>query len=125
SPGSPEKARTVAADSIPANETGLDIGPRTVEQFGKIIEKSCTVVWNGPLGVFEIPPFDRGTRRIASILAEATKNGTVSVVGGGDSVRAVVESGLEKKISFVSTGGGASLILLQGNELYALEALRG
>jgi phosphoglycerate kinase len=125
SSGSPEKARTVAADSIPANEAGLDIGSGTVEQFGKIIEKSCTVVWNGPVGVFEIPPFDRGTRKIASILADATKNGTVSVVGGGDSVRAVVEAGLEKKISFVSTGGGASLILLQGNELYALEALRG
>ncbi len=125
SPGSPEQARTVSADSIPANEAGLDIGPRTVEQFGRVIEKSCTVVWNGPLGVFEIPPFDRGTRRIASILANVTKTGTISVVGGGDSVRAVVEAGHFNDISFVSTGGGASLILLEGNELFALEALGG
>lgn len=125
SPGNPEKARTVAADSIPSDEAGLDIGPKTVEKFGKVIERSCTVVWNGPLGVFEIPPFDRGTRRIASILADVTRNGTISVVGGGDSVRAVVEAGLEKSISFVSTGGGASLILLEGNELYALDALGG
>lgn len=125
SPGNPEKARTVAADSIPSNEAGLDIGPRTVERFGKVIEKSCTVVWNGPLGVFEIPPFDRGTRSIASLLADVTKNGTISVVGGGDSVRAIVEAGHFKDISFVSTGGGASLILMEGNKLYALEALGG
>lgn len=125
SSGSPEKAATVAADSIPRNQAGLDIGQRTVEQFEKVILKSCTVVWNGPMGVFEIPPFDRGTRAIATILAEATKNGTISVVGGGDSVRAVVEADLQKRVSFLSTGGGASLKLLQGKELPALTVLEG
>lgn len=120
-----ELAETVPADEIPDNMAGLDIGPDTVKEFGRIIERSCTVVWNGPMGVFEIPPFDKGTRGIAEALAEATGNGTVSVVGGGDSVRAVVEAGLKDRITFVSTGGGASLKLLQGRELPALTALGG
>lgn len=118
-------ALTVQADEIPDNQAGLDIGEETVDKFGEIIRNSRTVVWNGPMGVFEIPPFDRGTRGIAEALAEATDNGTVSVVGGGDSVRAIVESGLENRITFVSTGGGASLKLLQGKELPALAALGG
>jgi len=125
SAGRPDLALTVRADSIPDNMAGLDIGPDTLEEFGKIIRKSCTVVWNGPMGVFEIPPFDKGTRKIAMSLAEATGNGTVSVVGGGDSVRAVVEAALENRITFVSTGGGASLKLLQGSELPALTVLGG
>ncbi len=122
---SPELARTVAFDRIPHNMAGLDIGPGTVKEFGRIIGKNCTVVWNGPMGVFEIPPFDSGTRGIAAILAEATGTGTVTVVGGGDSVRAVAEAGLMDKITFVSTGGGASLQLLQGKTLIALAALGG
>ena len=77
------------------------------------------------MGVFELPPFDCGTRGIANTLAEVTGNGTVTIVGGGDSVRAIVEAGLEDKITFVSTGGGASLKLLQGPELPALTALGG
>ncbi len=125
SAGRPDLAQTVRADAIPDNMAGLDIGPRTVEEFGKIIRKSSTVVWNGPMGVFEIPPFDDGTRGIAMILSEVTGNGTVTVVGGGDSVRAVVEAGLEDKITFVSTGGGASLKLLQGAVLPALVLLGG
>ena len=125
SPGRPDLAETVRADAIPDNMTGLDVGPGTVEEFGKIIRKSCTVVWNGPMGVFEIPPFDSGTRGIANTLAEVTGNGTVTVVGGGDSVRAIVEAGLEDRITFVSTGGGASLKLLQGVELPALTLLGG
>ncbi len=125
SAGRPDLARTVPANSIPDGMAGLDIGPDTVEEFGKIIGKSCTVVWNGPMGVFEIPPFDSGTRGVAKALAEVTGNGTVTVVGGGDSVRAVMEAGLEDSITFVSTGGGASLKLLQGMELPALVALKG
>jgi len=123
--GNPELAEIVASDAIPDGMAGYDIGPSTIEKFGKIIMDSCTVVWNGPMGVFEIPPFDKGTRGIAEALAAAAGNGTVTVVGGGDSVRAVVEAGLEDKISFVSTGGGASLELLQGKELPALAALKG
>ncbi len=125
SAGRPDLARTVPANSIPDGMAGLDIGPDTVEEFGKIIGNSSTVVWNGPMGVFEIPPFDSGTRGVAMVLAEATANGTVSVVGGGDSVRAVTEAELEDRITFVSTGGGASLKLLQGMELPALVALKG
>ena len=125
STGRPDLAQTVPADAIPYDMAGLDIGPETVEEFGKIIRKSCTVVWNGPMGVFEIPPFDCGTRGIAMTLAEVTGNGTITVVGGGDSVRAVVEAGLSDKITFVSTGGGASLKLLQGVELPALTVLGG
>ncbi len=121
----PDLASTVAANGIPEDQAGLDIGKETVDQFGEIIRSSRTVVWNGPMGVFEIPPFDRGTKGIAEALAEATDNGTVSVVGGGDSVRAIVESGLENRVTFVSTGGGASLKLLQGRELPALAALEG
>jgi len=125
SAGRPDLAQTFPADAIPYDMAGLDIGPETVEEFGKIIRKSCTVVWNGPMGVFEIPPFDCGTRGIAMTLSEATGNGSVTVVGGGDSVRAVVEAGLSDKITFVSTGGGASLKLLQGVELPALTVLGG
>ncbi|NOQ22231.1 MAG: phosphoglycerate kinase [Candidatus Aegiribacteria sp.] len=125
SAGRPDLAETVPADAIPDRMAGLDIGPGTVEEFGKIIRKSCTVFWNGPMGVFEIPPFDSGTRGIAMALAEVSGNGTVSVVGGGDSVRAVMESGLGDRITFVSTGGGASLELLQDSELPALVALGG
>ncbi|MEN8208253.1 MAG: phosphoglycerate kinase [Candidatus Fermentibacteria bacterium] len=121
----PDLARTVRADAMPDDMAGLDIGSDTIEEFGKIIRKSCTVVWNGPMGVFEIPPFDSGTRGIAGTLAEVTGKGTVTVVGGGDSVRAVVEADLSDKITFVSTGGGASLKLLQGVELPALAVLGG
>lgn len=121
----PDLAQTVPADAIPYDMAGLDIGPETVEEFGKIIRNSCTVVWNGPMGVFEIPPFDCGTRGVAMTLAEVTGDGTLTVIGGGDSVRAVVEAGLSDKITFVSTGGGASLKLLQGVELPALTVLGG
>jgi len=121
----PELAETVPANAMPDQKAGLDIGRKTVEEFGRIISKSCTIVWNGPMGVFEIPPFDEGTRGIAGVLAEATGNGTISIIGGGDSVRAVVEAGLEDKVTFLSTGGGASLKLLQGRELPALAALGG
>ncbi|MBD3277517.1 MAG: phosphoglycerate kinase [Candidatus Aegiribacteria sp.] len=122
---SPEQAKTVPADSIPTGMAGLDIGPKTVSRFADVVRNSSTVVWNGPMGVFEVPPFDEGTRGVAQAMAEAADNKVTTVVGGGDSVRAVTEAGLENRITFVSTGGGASLKLLQGEELVALKALRG
>ena len=117
--------RTVDVRSIPADKAGLDIGPETVQAFSRMIEKSGTVVWNGPMGLFEVPPFDSATRKLVLNLAEATKRGTRTIVGGGDSVRAVTESGMEGCMSFVSTGGGASLKLLQGKNLIAISALMG
>ena len=116
-------ARIVSADSIPPDQAGLDIGPETTEAFAGIIRESGTVVWNGPMGMFEVPPFDNSTRIIAATLAEATSRGTTTVVGGGDTVRAVAESGVVNRLTWVSTGGGATLMLLEGKELPALLAL--
>ncbi len=113
-------AVTVPADKIPAGKLGLDIGPETVKVFSDIIQKSKTVLWNGPMGVFEMPNFAKGTEAIAKALAEATEKGTISLVGGGDSVAAVNKLGYSDKISHVSTGGGASLELISGLELPAV-----
>ncbi|BFN36797.1 phosphoglycerate kinase [Fidelibacter multiformis] len=113
-------AVTVPADQIPAGKLGLDIGPETVNLFSDIISKSKTVLWNGPMGVFEMPKFAKGTEAIAKALAEATDKGTISLVGGGDSVAAVNKLGYSDKISHVSTGGGASLELISGLELPAV-----
>jgi len=123
SPDRYEEARTVAVDAIPADMKGLDVGPRTVRSFAGVIRGSGTVVWNGPMGLFEVAPFSVGTLEIARALAEATERGAVTVVGGGDSVRAVTEAGLSDRVTFVSTGGGASLKLLQGKTLPAIAAL--
>jgi len=100
---------------------GYDIGPRSVELFRDILMKSGTIVWNGPMGLFEVPPFDSATRETALILADATAAGAVTIVGGGDSLRAVTEAGALEKVTHASTGGGASLELLQGNDLPALK----
>lgn len=123
SPDSGSSARTVPADAIPDGEAGFDIGPQTCRRFSEVISKSRTVVWNGPMGIFEKQPFDRATREMASALAAVTDTGAVTIVGGGDSARAVTEAGFEKRVSFISTGGGVSLKLLQGKELIALKAL--
>jgi len=118
---SPSEA--VSVDNIPANKMGLDIGPETVKLFSDELLKSKTIVWNGPMGVFEMENFAKGTFAIANALAEVTKNGTVTVIGGGDSAAAISKAGLEDKVSHVSTGGGASLEFLEGKTLPGVAAL--
>ncbi len=115
--------KTVSVDNIPSDWAGVDIGDKTIALFSEKIHSAKTVVWNGPMGIFEMEPFARGTFAIANALAEATQRGTTTIVGGGDSVAAVSKAGLEDKITHISTGGGASLELLSGYKLPGLEAL--
>ena len=107
----------------PASQMGLDIGPKTIAAYAAEIAKAKTIVWNGPMGVFEMPAFVKGTLEVAKAVAAATANGAVSIVGGGDSVAAVHQSGVAEKISHISTGGGASLEFLGGQKLPGVEAL--
>jgi phosphoglycerate kinase len=116
-------AHAVSRDKIPASEAMFDIGPRTAESYGRAINTAKTVVWNGPMGVFETAPFDKGTLAVAKAMAEATGKGATTIVGGGDSAAAVAGAGLESKMSHVSTGGGASLEFLEGKVLPGVEAL--
>ena len=116
-------AHAVAAGAVPANEAMFDIGPKSIGAFADIIRSAGTVLWNGPMGVFETPPFDAGTRALAKALAEATDRGAKTIVGGGDSAAAVEEAGLSEKMSHVSTGGGASLEFLEGKVLPGVDAL--
>lgn len=116
-------AHAVTRDKIPQNEAMLDIGPRTAESYSRAIASAKTILWNGPMGVFENPPLDRGTRAIADAMAHATGKGAVTIVGGGDSAAAVAQAHLEDKMSHVSTGGGASLEFLEGKTLPGVEAL--
>lgn len=120
---SPESAHAVAKDAIGAGDAMLDIGPKTAESYARAIASAKTVLWNGPMGVFETPPFDRGTRAIAEAMAAATGTGATTIVGGGDSAAAVTQAGLADKMSHVSTGGGASLEFLEGKPLPGVEAL--
>ena len=115
--------RTVKRDAIPAGWAVYDIDPATEKGFAKLIESAGTVVWNGPMGVFETPPFDHGTLAIARAMATATGNGAITVIGGGDSAAAVAQAGLADRITHVSTGGGASLEFLEGKELPGVAAL--
>ena len=119
----PRKAHAVRRDAIPPNEAMFDIGPDSVQSYSRAIANAKTVLWNGPMGVFETPPFDAGTTAVAKAMAEATSRGATTIVGGGDSAAAVTEAGLESKMSHVSTGGGASLEFLEGKPLPGVEAL--
>jgi phosphoglycerate kinase len=115
--------KTVSVEEIPSNWMGLDIGPVTVDKFNSEIKKSDTIVWNGPMGAFEMDNFSTGTQKVAEALAETTESGATTIVGGGDSAAAISKFGLEDKISHISTGGGASLEFLEGKKLPGIEAL--
>jgi phosphoglycerate kinase len=115
--------KVVDVSAIPVDQMGLDIGPKTIAAYSAEIAKSKTIVWNGPMGVFEMPAFAKGTLAIAQAVAAATTAGATSIVGGGDSVAAIHQSGLAGKISHISTGGGASLEFLGGRKLPGVEAL--
>jgi phosphoglycerate kinase len=117
------ETRTVPRDAIPAGWAVYDIDPATEADFAARIERAGTVVWNGPMGVFETPPFDHGTLAVAHAMAAATAKGAVTVVGGGDSAAAVAQAGLEDRMTHVSTGGGASLEFLEGKTLPGVAAL--
>jgi phosphoglycerate kinase len=117
------ETRTVKRDAIPEGWAVYDIDPATEKSFAESIEQAGTVVWNGPMGVFETPPFDHGTLAIARAMARATEHGTITVIGGGDSAAAVAQAGLADRITHVSTGGGASLEFLEGKELPGVAAL--
>jgi len=109
--------------AIPAGWAGFDIGPKTVAAYCDLIGSAGTVVWNGPMGVFETPPFDTGTTKVAQAVAAATDRGAVTIIGGGDSAAAVDQAGLEQRMTHVSTGGGASLEFLEGKPFKPLEVL--
>lgn len=113
----------VVAGPIPEGLMGLDIGPRTAEQYAAIVRDARTVVWNGPMGVFETPPFDAGTRAVAEAMVAATDRGAVTIVGGGDSAAAIEGMDLADRVSHVSTGGGASLKMLEGASFQSVAVL--
>ena len=115
--------QVVKAGAIPAGFEGLDIGPETARAYAEIIRSAGTVVWNGPMGVFEMPPFDEGTKVVAAAVAEATGRGAITIIGGGDSAAAVEQLGYADKVSHVSTGGGASLEMLEGKAFATVAVL--
>jgi phosphoglycerate kinase len=120
-----EESETSVVDikRIPSDKKGLDIGPQSIAEFKAELRKAKTVVWNGPMGVFEIEQFAKGTYEIARILADITSRGAVTIVGGGDSASAVRKCGLDDRLSHISTGGGASLEFLEGKTLPGVAAL--
>ena len=121
-PGSSTKC--VKANAIPVDSFGVDIGEKSKQDITQLVNKVKTVVWNGPLGIFEIDDFTMGTQHIAEAIADATKEGAISIVGGGDTIAALSKYGLRDKVTHVSTGGGATLQFLEGKKLPGIEALR-
>jgi phosphoglycerate kinase len=115
--------QVVTAGEIPDGFEGLDIGPETAARYSEIIRGAKTVVWNGPMGVFEMSPFDAGTKAVADAVADATAAGAVTIIGGGDSAAAVEQLGYSEKVSHVSTGGGASLEMLEGKSFDSVDLL--
>jgi len=118
------QTRIVAASSIPDDYTGVDIGDASISEISALIKKSKTIVWNGPMGIFEIDDFSKGTEAVARVVAEATDQGAISIVGGGDTVAALSKYNLLDRVSHASTGGGASLEYLEGKELPGIKILK-
>ena len=120
-------ANTIICDvnAIPDGWMGLDVAEATIESFKKVIEESKTILWNGPVGVFEMDNFAKGTKAIADAIVTATEKGAFSLIGGGDSVAAINKYGLADKVSYVSTGGGALLEYIEGKELPGVKAIKG
>lgn len=116
--------KIVASDAISADWMGLDIGPNAIKVYNEVISNSATILWNGPMGVFEFEAFSNGTFSVAKAVASATKEGAFSLIGGGDSVSAIHQCGLEHEVSFVSTGGGAMLEMLEGKTLPGIAAIQ-
>ncbi len=112
--------KVVAAGEIPDGWEGLDIGPETAKQYAQLLKSAKTVVWNGPMGVFEMPPFDAGTKQVAKAIADSD---ATSIIGGGDSAAAIEQLGFADQVTHVSTGGGASLQMLEGEKFEAVELL--
>ncbi|MDR1928968.1 MAG: phosphoglycerate kinase [Endomicrobium sp.] len=117
------KIQITVDEAIPEKFMGVDLGPMSIEKFSEIIKFSKTIIWNGPVGVFEIDKFSKGTLKIAKNIATATDEGAISIIGGGDSVSAISRSGIDKRITHISTGGGASLKLLEGKELPGISVI--
>jgi phosphoglycerate kinase len=114
-----------AADAVEDGWMGLDIAEKSIELFGEVIKNSKTILWNGPMGVFEMEKFSKGTTAVAKAIADATARGAFSLIGGGDSVAAINKNGLADKVSYVSTGGGAMLEYMEGKKLPGITAIRG
>ena len=116
-------SRIVSCDDIPADQIGVDIGPASIELFSNELRSARTIVWNGPMGVFEMENFANGTVAVGQTLASCTDAGATTIIGGGDSASAIKKAGLENRISHISTGGGASLEFLEGKQLPGVAAL--
>ena len=117
------QAQVVARDAIPHGWQGMDIGPQTRQRYADQIARGGTIVWNGPLGVCEMAPFAQGTQQVAQALAAATREGAVSIIGGGDTAAAVAQAGLAEAMTHISTGGGASLECMSGRVLPGVAVL--
>jgi phosphoglycerate kinase len=119
----PSEAKTTDIPAISSGWKGVDIGPKTLAEIEPLIKGSKTIFWNGPAGIFEVDTYAKGTMQIAHLVAAAAKSGSTVVVGGGDSVAAVNKAGVAEQITYISTGGGASMEFLEGQELPGVKAL--